>query len=88
MSSNSKWFVFSSRRIDGLYTRPYIAWIDDKGEVSKPFLLPQKDPDHYDFNLRSFNVPELVQGRVKANGRNMMKTIKSKATDVVFELRN
>jgi len=87
-SSSSNWFVFSSRRTDGLYTRPYIAWIDENGEASKPFLLPQKDPDHYDFNLRSFNVPELVQGRVKASGKNMLKTIKSEAKDVVFEMRD
>ena len=30
-SSNSRWFVFSSRRIDGLYTRPYIAYVDEDG---------------------------------------------------------
>jgi Tol biopolymer transport system component len=43
-SSNSRWFVFSSRRIDGLYTRPFIANIDANGKIGKPFLLPQKDP--------------------------------------------
>jgi len=83
-SSNSNWFIFSSRRTDGLYTRPYIAWIDDNGESSKPFLLPQKNPDYYDFNLRSFNVPELVSGRVKANGKNMIRTIQSEAQNVEF----
>ena len=35
-SSNSRWFVFSSRRIDGLYTRPYIAYVDEDGKVGKP----------------------------------------------------
>lgn len=83
-SSESNWFIFSSRRIDGLYTRPYIAYIDKNGESSKPFLLPQKNPDYYDFSLRSFNVPELVTGKVRVNGRNMFRVIKSDAADVEF----
>lgn len=83
-SSKSNWFIFSSRRIDGLYTRPYIAWINENGEASKPFLLPQKNPDYYDFSLRSFNVPELVSGKVKANGKNMARTINSDAVNVEF----
>jgi hypothetical protein len=64
-SSNSRWFVFSSRRIDGLYTRPYIASIDENGKSGKPFLLPQKDPDYYTFLLESFNIPELIKGPVE-----------------------
>ena len=42
--SNSHWMVFSSRRIDGYYSRPYITYIDDQGKASKPFLLPQRHP--------------------------------------------
>jgi Tol biopolymer transport system component len=83
-SSGSRWFVFSSRRTDGLYTRSYIAWMNDNGEATKPFMLPQKNPDFYDFTLYSFNVPELVKGKVKANGRNMLRTIGSEAKSVTF----
>lgn len=63
-SSNSHWFVFSSRRDDGLYTRPYIVHVDEKGVTGKPFLLPQKSNDYYDDLLFSFNIPELVKGKV------------------------
>ncbi len=87
-SSGSHWFVFSSRRIDGLYTRPYIAWLNDNGDASKPFLLPQKDPDFYDDCMRSFNIPEFVTGKVKSNGRNMLKTIGSALKNVTFELKD
>jgi hypothetical protein len=87
-SSGSHWFVFSSRRTDGLYTRPYFAWLDENGEATKPFMLPQEDPDFYDYCLRSFNVPELITGRVLANGRNMLKTIGSAAKNVTFELKD
>ncbi|MHB9056887.1 MAG: TolB family protein [Paludibacteraceae bacterium] len=66
-SSNSHWFVFSSRRGDGLYTRLYIASIDEDGKISKPFLLPQKDPRFYDELLFSYNVPEFITEPVKVN---------------------
>jgi hypothetical protein len=87
-SSGSHWFVFSSRRNNGLYTRPYFAWMNENGETTKPFLLPQKDPDFYDASLRSFNVPELVTGKVRSNGRNMLKSIGSAAKNVTFELKD
>ena len=66
-SSNSRWFVFSSRRDDGSYTRPYFAYIDYEGNVSKPFVLPQKDPKMYEGFLLSYNIPELVQGEVEGD---------------------
>jgi Tol biopolymer transport system component len=75
-SSNSRWFVFSSRRHDGLYTNPYIAHIDEKGNVSKPFMLPQKDADFYFKSMRSFNIPEMVKGKVKKSPREIALTAK------------
>ena len=61
-SSNGRWIVFSSRRADGRYTRLYLAHFDGEGHFSKPFLLPQKDPSHNILRLKSYNVPEFVQG--------------------------
>lgn len=86
-SSESRWFVFSSRRIDGLYTRFYISWIDENGIPAKPFLLPQKDPDYYDNSLFSFNVPEFVTGRVAYDGQNLAKAIDSDPKSVIFEAK-
>jgi dipeptidyl aminopeptidase/acylaminoacyl peptidase len=63
--SNSHWFVFSSRRLDGLYTRPFFAHVDDQGNVSKAFLLPQKDTRYYDRLMKSYNVPEFIKGKVR-----------------------
>ena len=75
-SSNSRWFVFSSRRGDGLFTRLYIAHFDENGVAGKPFLLPQRDPKNYDEDLfRSFNVPEFVTGPVPLEKRNAQKRI-------------
>ena len=64
-SSNGRWLVFGSRRVNGLYTMPYICHIDKNGKASKPFLLPQKSPDFYDKCLKSFNIPEFVKDKVE-----------------------
>lgn len=61
-SSNSRWFVFASKRDDGLYGKPYFCYIDRQGRAHKPFCLPQRHPSFYDHCLKSFNVPELGRG--------------------------
>lgn len=77
-SANSHWFVFTSRRGDGLYTRLYIASVDDKGNVSKPFLLPQENPlDYYDKLLDSYNTPDFTTKPVKLDEREMGRQINS-----------
>lgn len=64
-SSDGRWVVFSSKRDDGLFARPYIARFDPAtGRFSPPFLLPQASSTHYDDLMRSVNVPEFVAGRV------------------------
>jgi hypothetical protein len=63
-SSNGRWVIYGSRRLDGRYTRLYIAHMDEDGVPHKPFLLPQKDPRYNTWRLRSFNVPEFIMGKV------------------------
>jgi Tol biopolymer transport system component len=87
-SSNSRWMIFSSRRMDGLYTRPFITYSSSDGTFSKPFMVPQKDPDYYEELLRSFNVPEFITGKVTKDGRSMLKAIGSPAKDVNFALKD
>jgi len=76
-SSNSRWFVFSSRRIDGLYTRPYICYFDKNGVAGKPFLLPQKDTYYYDESLLSFNIPEFIKGKIKVDTNELVHVSKT-----------
>lgn len=66
-SSNNRWVVVSSRRDNGLYTLPYIGYISPEGVSAKPFLLPQKDPDMYDYFLYSYNIPELITGPIEVS---------------------
>ncbi len=65
-SRNSRWLVFSSKRGDGIYTRPYLAHVGEDGTISKAFVLPQKDaPSAYDLEMECYNLPELVTGPVR-----------------------
>jgi hypothetical protein len=74
-SSNSRWIVFSSKRADGLFSRPHFAAIDERGESSKPFVLPQQDPRFYDCFIRNFNAPELVRAPVTVSERELARVL-------------
>jgi hypothetical protein len=74
-SSNSRWLVFSSKRRDGLFARPYFTHLDDTGRFSKPFLLPQQDPTYFDACLDTFNVPELVQGPITVSPSDLVRAV-------------
>ena len=65
-SRNSRWFLFTSRRGDGLYTRIFLSSLNKSGKATKPFLLPQRNPKKYDrTSLYSFNTPDFTSGKVK-----------------------
>ena len=78
-SSNSRWFVFASKRDDGLYGKPYFCYIDKDGKAHKPFCLPQQHPTFYDNNLKSFNAPELGKGKVPFDVDDVAKAMKQEA---------
>ena len=65
-SSNSRWFLFSSRRDDGLYVQVYLASIDENGRCTKPFVLPQRNPRKFYHNIMySYNAPDFTKARVE-----------------------
>ena len=75
-SHNSRWFVFASKRDDGLYGKPYFCYVDQGGRAHKPFCLPQQDPTFYDDCLKSFNAPELSTGRIPFNAVDVARAMK------------
>lgn len=81
-SSNSRWFVFASKRDEGLYGKPYFCYIDKDGKAHKPFCLPQAYPTFYDNNLKSFNAPELGKGKVPFDVNDVAKAMKQES--IVF----
>lgn len=77
-SSDSRWFVFSSKREDGAFTKLYLACVDDHGKVSKPFLLPQRAPRRYYASMfDAYNVPDFTKTKVEVDIREMQRQVTS-----------
>lgn len=75
-SGNGRWVVFSSRRGDGNYTRPFIAYVDEDGRGRKPFELPQDEPGTHRRLMRSYNVPEFMSGPVEVSPQEFASLIR------------
>ena len=75
-STNSRWLVLSSRRDDGLFTRPYFCHVDEMGKISKAFMLPQRNPRHfYRSRFLSFNVPDFITGPTRFDSHQAARAI-------------
>ncbi len=83
-SSNGRWVVFSSRRYDGNYTRPFFAHIDSNGKASKPFELPCADPDYHRQFLKCYNIPEFMHGPVTISPQRFASVMKQEAKQVKY----
>jgi len=82
-SGNSRWIAFSSKRQGGSLTRTYLAYVDQSGQVHKPFVLPQKDPTYYDSLLETFSVPELIAGSVNVSKSLLARAARSEPSVAV-----
>lgn len=76
-SSNGRWIIFSSRRDDGGYTRLYIAHVDANGKATKPFEVPQADPNYNREFMKSYNIPEFMKGAVTLTPTQVADVLKS-----------
>ena len=75
---NSRWFLFTSRRDDGLYTRIYFSSIDRNGKATKPFLLPQRNPkEFYGLSFYSYNTPDFTSRPIEPHARELGRQIES-----------
>jgi Tol biopolymer transport system component len=83
-SSNGRWIMTASRRDDGNYTRPYIAYFDKQGKCHKPFEVPQRDPNFYTFFLRSYNRPEFMVEPVRVALKDLVSMAKTDAKKVKY----
>ncbi|MDE6742149.1 MAG: hypothetical protein K2J58_07445 [Muribaculaceae bacterium] len=84
-SSNGRWIVFSSRRDDGSYTRPYFAYIDAAGRDSKAFVIPQEDPAYHRQLMKSYNVPEFLVSPVAVSRPDILRRVNSPAKPASFK---
>ncbi|MEG2239456.1 MAG: hypothetical protein RRX93_08590, partial [Bacteroidales bacterium] len=78
-SSNGRWMVFSSNRMNGASATPFIAYLDTKGIFHKPFALPQKSGNFYKANLKAFLFPYFTVNTCTYNPRKLAKIAKGKS---------
>ena len=76
-SSNSKWIAFSTKSLRSRLTVTKFCYLDDKGQTSKPFIMPQKEPGFYDSFTMTFSVPEFTTTPIKVTGEKLGKVIRS-----------
>jgi hypothetical protein len=86
-SSNGCWVVFSSRRTDGNFTRPFITHHDGNGHFTRPFELPQDNPEYHRQLLRSYNIPEFLTGPVTIRPQEFASVIKKDATPAKLKMK-
>ena len=83
-SSNGRWIIFSSRRDDGVFTRPFIAYVDMDGKATKPFELPSEDPDYHRQFMRCYNIPEFMRGPVTIKPQTFADVLKGDGVSVKY----
>jgi len=84
-SSNGRWIMTSSRRDDGNYTRPYIAYFDAKGKCHKAFAVPQKDPEANTLLLQSYNRPEFLTNKVSISPKQFAEKAREDALSAKYK---
>jgi dipeptidyl aminopeptidase/acylaminoacyl peptidase len=82
-TEDGTWMVFTSRRDDGSYTRLYFSHFQD-GKFSKPFILPQREPEENAALFFSYNVPELLNEPVPFTQRKLVNIINSPSKSAVY----
>jgi len=81
-SSNGRWLVFSSKRMDDVLSRTYIAYMDENGVAHEPFVLPQKNPEMYYSLLANFNLPKLIKGKIELTPGEIQEVVLGEAQAV------
>jgi hypothetical protein len=87
-SSNGRWLVFASKRIDGVITMPFFSFINSAGYASKPFVLPTKDPATIKTRLFNYNRPVFVTGKIELDQNELLKQVQKEPKNVWFDTLN
>jgi hypothetical protein len=84
-SDNGRWIMFTTKRIDHVYTVPHFAYVDSTGHAYKPFPLPLENPEAYFTRLTNYNRPVFVEGKVSISQNTLEQIAYSKPGNVVFD---
>lgn len=78
-SSNGRWVVFGSKRMNGGLSHIYISHFDRRGRFSTPFILPQHEDNFYLKNTRSYLFPTLSRNASSLSLESWEKAVKEPA---------
>lgn len=84
-SKNGRWVVFSSKRMDNISTRLFMAYFDKDGNFHKPFVLPQENPLFYKEFRWNYNLPAIVDGRVNIDPDKLKDFVPENPIDVSYD---
>lgn len=87
-SQNSRWLMFTTKRIDGVFTVPHFAYVDSSGNAGKPFPLPLKYPEEFFTRITNFNRPVFVTGKVTYSPDDLQRMVVAQTENVVFDTVN
>jgi hypothetical protein len=87
-SENSRWIMFTTKRIDGRYTVPHFAYIDSSGHAQKPFALPFKDPEAYYTRMVNYNRPVFIKDKVTISEKSIEQIVHTPSTKAYFDSLN
>lgn len=87
-SGNSRWLMFTSKRLDGRFTIPCFSYIDDSGIAYKPFAIPMKNPREFLTRLTNINRPVFVSGKIETTQNELLGVVYSKTSGVMFDSLN
>ncbi len=76
-SRNGRWVAFSSKRIDGRFTRVFFSHWDGQ-QWSKPFMLPQKNPRENTLRMYAYNIPDFIVSPVRLDRSALRRLIGGK----------
>jgi len=63
-----------------MFARLYLTHLGADGRFSKPFVLPQQDPEFYGRCLMTYNRPELIGEPVTVSATELTRAINSIAS--------
>jgi hypothetical protein len=85
-SGNGSWLMFVSKRDDGQLSQPWFCHVDENGKASKPFVMPQKEPEFYRSYMYNYNRPEFISGKVDLHPRKLFARVKAEAEAAGFNM--
>lgn len=84
-SGNGHWILFASKRFDGMFTLPFLSYVDSTGTAHKPFVIPFEKPVSYYTRLTNMNRPVFLEGKVECTQKELLEIAYSDPEMVIFD---